>query len=123
MSLEPFMTINIDLQKLEDLAHVGVRRATIFMGLGLNAAHKEDFNDYELSKLPVIPSQTDLPIELIPRGLPVERVQEFKKEFATWVTACGMRELLEPDSELYVTHSIFGCVSRLSMMPIIASLA
>ena len=89
------MPIKIDLEKLQDIAHVGVRRATIFMGLGLNAAHKDDFNDYELNKLPIVPGQTNLPIELFPRELPVERVREFKREFAIWVTICGMRELLE----------------------------
>ena len=45
-------THHIDLVDLKDFAHIGVRRAAVFMGLGLNAAHREDFLDYELSKIP-----------------------------------------------------------------------
>lgn len=86
-------TINLD--RIVDIAHVGVRRAAIFMGLGLNAAARADFNDYELHKLPMVPGQTAPPIDLIPSGLPLERVAEFKGEFATWITGCGMRELME----------------------------
>lgn len=88
-------TVNIDLKKLGDLAHTGVRRAALFMGLGLNAAHREDFNDYELCKLPIAPEQTSLPIDFFPSNLPAERVGEFKKQFALWVIGCGLRELLE----------------------------
>ncbi len=88
-------TVNIDLSKLSDLAHTGVRRAVLFMGLGLNAAHREDFHDYELHKIPIAPEQTSLPIEFFPSNLPAERVKAFKEEFAIWITGCGLRELLE----------------------------
>jgi hypothetical protein len=87
--------IHIDLDVLNNIAHTGVRRAVLFMGLGLNAAHKEDFNDYELSKLPIIAGQTGIAMEFFPSNLPVERVKVFKEEFATWITGCGLRELLE----------------------------
>jgi hypothetical protein len=36
-------THHIDFDTLQDFAHVGVRRAVIFRGLGLNAAHSENF--------------------------------------------------------------------------------
>ncbi len=88
-------TVNIDLSKLSDLAQTGVRRAVLFMGLGLNAAHREDFLDYELHKIPIAPEQTSLPIEFFPSNLPAERVKAFKEKFATWITGCGVRELLE----------------------------
>ena len=86
---------NINVPELTKLAHVGVRRSALFMGLGLNAAHREDFNDYELHKIPIVPGQTGLPMDFFPPGLPAARVKEFKTEFAMWIIACGFRELLE----------------------------
>jgi hypothetical protein len=65
------------------------------MGLGLNAAYRKDFQDYQLQKLPIAPGQTGLPIDFVPNDLPASKVEEFKGEFATWVTGCGLRELLE----------------------------
>ena len=88
-------TVNIDMSKLSDVAHTGVRRAVLFMGLGLNAANREEFNDYELHKIPIVPGQTSLPIDFFPAELPPERVKAFKEEFATWIVGCGLRELLE----------------------------
>lgn len=87
--------IHIDIDAMSNIAHTGVRRASLFMGLGLNAASREDFNDYELSKLPVQIGQTGFPLELFPRDLPAKRVKVFKDEFALWITACGLREILE----------------------------
>lgn len=74
----------IDVHELANLAHTGVRRAVLFMGLGLNAAHREEFRDYQLHKLPILPDQTGLPVEFFSSDLPLERVDEFKKEFAVW---------------------------------------
>ncbi|MGE0022572.1 MAG: hypothetical protein AB7S70_02950 [Hyphomicrobium sp.] len=87
--------VHIDFEQLGNLAHTGVRRAVLFMGLGLNAAHRKEFRDYQLHKLPILPGQTGLPIEFFPDNLPAERVDEFKSEFATWITGCGLRELTE----------------------------
>jgi hypothetical protein len=87
--------VNVDLNGLSDIGHVGVRRAVLFMGLGLNAAAREDFNDYELYKLPMAPGQTSALMDFFPPNLPANRVAEFKKEFAFWVAGCGLRELLE----------------------------
>jgi hypothetical protein len=49
--------INLDLDKLLDIALKGVRRAAVFMGLGVNAAIDPDFRSYQLSALTNI--QTD----------------------------------------------------------------
>jgi hypothetical protein len=87
--------INIDLNKLSDIAHTGVRRAVLFMGLGLNAMHQENFRDYQLNKLPIQDGQTSFPVDFFPSDLPNERVDEFKQEFSLWVTGCGLREMLE----------------------------
>lgn len=86
---------NIDFRKLNKIGHTGVRRAVLFMGLGLNATHRDDFNDYQLHKIPHLPGQTSVPMEFFPDDLPVERVNEFKKEFGMWIIACGMREIIE----------------------------
>ncbi|MHA1567312.1 MAG: hypothetical protein ACTSX7_18530 [Alphaproteobacteria bacterium] len=88
-------TLNIEVSQLSEIAHTGVRRAALFMGFGLNAAYREDFLDYELHKLPIRPGQASLPMDIIPRNLPPERVKAFKEEYATWITGCGLRELLE----------------------------
>lgn len=86
---------NIDFRKLLNIGDVGVRRAVLFMGLGLNAAHRDDFNDYQLHKLPVLPGQTQIAMDFFPPDLPAERVKDFKGEFATWIVGCGLRELIE----------------------------
>jgi hypothetical protein len=65
------------------------------MGLGLNAAHRKEFRDYQLHKLPIVPGQTSQPIELVPTDLPDKRIDVFKSEFAVWITGCGLRELTE----------------------------
>ncbi len=43
--------INVDLDEIRDIAHKGVRRAAVFMGLGLNAAADEEFKNHRLSQL------------------------------------------------------------------------
>lgn len=92
---ENVTTVRIDLDKLQEVAAVGVRRAALFMGLGLNAANRPDFNDYQLSKLPVVAGQTSVAIDFLPGDVPQGTVAMFKGEFATWITGCGMRELME----------------------------
>jgi hypothetical protein len=42
---------NIDFGKILAVALKGVRRATVFLGLGLNAALDPEFNKYQLPKL------------------------------------------------------------------------
>jgi hypothetical protein len=88
-------THHIDFSELKDFAHKGVRRAVIFMGLGLNAAHREDFLDYELSKIPLSTGERRFPIEFFPEALPAERVNYFKTEFARWIKDCCLCALLE----------------------------
>jgi hypothetical protein len=79
--------IRIDLDALLDFALRGVRRASVFLGLGVNAALDPSFNSYQLSKLSNI--------QIIPDGLSQERVDHFKEEFRLWIEAGGFRELVE----------------------------
>lgn len=66
---------------------LGVRRAAVFMGFGLNAMADPNFRDYELVKL--------TGLEFIPRSVSQEALNEFKAEFSNWVVANGFRELVQ----------------------------
>lgn len=79
--------INIDLDKLLEVALNGVRRASVFMGLGVNAAIDDDFRKYQLSPL--------TNIQLIPDNVPDETLKHFKDEFRLWIEAAGFRELAD----------------------------
>lgn len=84
---------NINFDHLTNIAKLGVRRAAVFMGLGLNAAYRQDFKDYELTKLPKDPE--NMSIGLIPDGANERTVEQYKRQFADWVISCGLGEVLE----------------------------
>jgi len=81
------MTSHIDLPKILNIAHKGVRRAAVFMGLGLNAGINPEFNNYQLEKISFF--------RFIPDNIPEERIKEFKVCFCSWIICNGLRELLE----------------------------
>ncbi|MBA1145894.1 hypothetical protein H0Z60_02365 [Ectothiorhodospiraceae bacterium WFHF3C12] len=81
------MAIHIDLNRLLDVALRGVRRASVFMGLGVNAALDPAFKSYQLSSIPGV--------QVVPGDLPEEKVDHYKEEFRLWVEAGGLRELAE----------------------------
>ena len=87
--------VKIDLKHLGSLAQTGVRRAELFMGFGVNAANRADFKDYELNKLPVTVDQASMPVVTLAPGASDKTIDEYKEHFRTWITACGLRELLE----------------------------
>ncbi len=89
------LKVEIDISKLSEIPHTGVRRAVMFLGLGLNAAYREDLVDYQLRNLPILPGQTGIPIDFFPDNLPIEQIRKYKEEFSTWIISCGIRELLE----------------------------
>lgn len=94
-SKRKLIRLRFDLDRIKQIADVGVKRAALFMGLGLHAANRADLRDYELNKLPAMEGQLGIPVELIPTNAPAEVVDEFKREFGTWVIGCGLREMLE----------------------------
>ncbi len=65
------------------------------MGIGLNAAHDPGFKDYELTKLPDDPKGENTPTMFLPPGADDATIQGYKREFANWVVACGLREVLD----------------------------
>ena len=85
--------VNIDCLAIAKIAHVGVRRAALFLGLGLNSVNQPGFRDYELHKLP--DNLAAIPPDIIARGAPDDAIECFKGEFSIWVTGCGLREMLE----------------------------
>ena len=79
--------ITIDIKKIQDIALLGVRRAAVFMGLGINAARDTRFREYELTHI--------TGIELVPANVEAKVVDHFKNEFQLWIIESGFRELLE----------------------------
>jgi len=92
------LTVRIDLDQLMDVALKGVRRTAVFLGLGLNAASRADFNDYELWKLAPKDANGNyegLTFGLVPDNAPSETLKHYKEEFGVWVINNGLRELVE----------------------------
>lgn len=79
--------LEINFDEILDVALRGVRRASIFMGLGVNAAQDAQFANYQLTHI--------TKIQLVPNNVTQETLKHFKDEFKTWVEANGFRELVE----------------------------
>jgi hypothetical protein len=79
------VTINYDL--VLDTALKGVRRAAVFMGLGLNAALDPNYKSYELIDIAAL--------QLVPANADDTTITHYKENFALWITANGLRELIE----------------------------
>jgi len=77
----------INFEHILDVALRGVRRAAVFIGLGVNAAMDPAFKSFELTKFTML--------RLVPGGLPPEVLTEVKENFRLWVEAAGFRELTE----------------------------
>ena len=88
-------SVKINLDRISEIALTGVRRAALFMGLGLNAVARDSFQDYQLHKLPRFSDQSSFPIEILPQNVPPNQIKSFKEEFQTWIIGNGLRELLE----------------------------
>jgi hypothetical protein len=81
----------VDFQKILEVALKGVRRATVFLGLGVNAALDSKFDKYQLTDI--------AQVQLLPSSVDDKTLSHFKDEFKTWVVANGLRELIETFSE------------------------
>lgn len=76
----------INFDEVLEPAIVGVNRALVFMGLGVNAASDPTVVNYRLAEVPhidLIPQVTD------------RQLAEFKREFGVWIVGNGLRELIE----------------------------
>ena len=79
--------ISINLAALREIADKGVRRAGLFMGLGVNAARDPSLKQYGLGGV--------TGFELVPGGADDETLSGYKQEFERWVVGCGLREMME----------------------------
>lgn len=77
----------VDFQKILDVALKGVRRATVFLGLGVNAALDGNFSKYQLTDI--------AQVQLLPQSVDDKTLSHFKDEFKTWIVGNGLRELIE----------------------------
>ena len=91
--------INIDFNQILEVADKPVQRAAAFMGLGLNAAYDKKFKNYQLAPI--------TQIEVLPSNLNDNSISHLKNEFALWIIAGGLNELIEGfESFLMKIHSI-----------------
>lgn len=87
--------IEINLDRIAHPIAVGVQRAALFMGLGLNAIAREDVTDVALSSVPHPRALDSYPMDFIPRDPPRETLAQYKEEFSTWLVGASLRELME----------------------------
>lgn len=79
--------IEVNIDQILDVALRGVRRASMFMGFGVNAALSDECNEHQLTQI--------TQIQLLPDSLSAEELKEAKDEFRLWIEANGFRELIE----------------------------
>lgn len=75
--------IPLDFDRIHEVALKGIRRAAVFMGLGVNAARDIGYRAYELTDL--------TQIQIVPSGANDQQVKQFKQEFEIWIIANGLR--------------------------------
>lgn len=79
--------IDINLDRLLDIAFRGVRRASTFLAIGVNSARDPRIKDYQFP--------TEVPIRILPDGLDDKTIEHFKVEFEKWIILSGLRDLIE----------------------------
>ncbi len=77
----------IDFDKLKDIAFRGIRRTSVFMGLGVNAARDDRFKEYHLPDL--------MMLRVMPDSVNDQTLAGFKTAFHQWIISNGLRELVE----------------------------
>lgn len=79
--------ITVNLDQIKEIALKGIRRTTIFLGLGVNAARNENFNMYQLPE--------NHYLRLVPENASEQKIKRFKENFEKWIISNGLRELIE----------------------------
>jgi hypothetical protein len=79
--------IEINLDRIAAVAHLGIRRASIFMGLGVNSSKREDFKSYKL--------EDNFNFDVVGRDLNDEEIQKAKEHFRIWIISNSLREVIE----------------------------
>lgn len=79
--------VNFNLDAIDEIARKGIRRAAVFMGLGVNAAGTAELTNYHLYQ--------DTTLHLLPSTVPPEVLQGWKEQFRLWVVSSGFREVVD----------------------------
>lgn len=87
MSERSVAEYEINFDHILDIALRGVRRASLFMGLGINAATDPQFKSFGLTKFSNL--------QIGPTELSEEDFAEVKDNFRLWIEAAGFRELVD----------------------------
>lgn len=74
--------MTIDFDRIKDIALRGIRRATVFLGLGVNAARNESLTEYDLAETRI-------------KLLPERELKDIKQNFEKWIIWNSLRELIE----------------------------
>lgn len=93
--------IVVNFDAMREVAHRGVRRAALFLGLGLNAAYDKTYKEYQLTKI--------AQIDFIPSGADDKEITAYKDEFSVWIIGNGLRELVET-FDTFLDRLYEGCL-------------
>ena len=77
----------IDIDRVSAVALKGVRRASAFLGLGVNVSRDPEFSKYQLNDF--------ISLRVIPDDLGGDEVAKMKDAFEVWIIVNGLRELVE----------------------------
>jgi len=89
------LKVKVDFDELREIVALGVRRASIFMGIGTNAARIDPPISHVLN------DQASL--TFVDSNFTEENSREFVQEFECWIIANGFRELVETFSHFLST--------------------
>jgi len=78
--------MTIDFDRIKGIALRGIRRATVFLGLGVNAARNESITEYDLA---------ETRIKLLPLKVSAQELKDMKQNFEKWIIWNSLRELIE----------------------------
>lgn len=97
--------MTIDFDRIAEVALKGIRRAAIFLGLGVNAARNKELRDYDLA---------DSPIKVLPQNVDPETITGFKTEFERWIVLSAFREASEHFA-VFLDHVFGASLTMLSV--------
>jgi hypothetical protein len=92
----------IDFPRIEETVEIAIRRASIFMGFGINAVSDPAFKNYDLSKV--------TKLRVAPAEVDAETLSTYKSEFSSWIVAGGLRELHEGFTH-FLEQINFACLT------------
>lgn len=97
------MTIHINLDEVREVAATGMRRASVFIGFGVNLADDPQQHPFHL------PGQ--LHLRIVSPDADEDRYKHYTEAFRQWIIANGFKELIET-FELYLDH-VYATMMRI----------